>query len=906
MPGSCFTAPTFMPRQESSPSAEPQVDLKLATEYLEHYYNLQEEPMGRTKRSRPFFTSKVKDMQIFFGLNATGVLNSDTLEIMRSPRCGVPDVEEYSHLQGTRWNKNILTYRIGRYTRDLHRNTVDSLVESAFSVWASASSLTFVRSHTRNADIMVEFVTYEHGDLYPFDGPRGTLAHAFGPGPGVGGDTHFDDAEYWTAGETGMNLLVVAAHEFGHALGLKHSRNPDSLMYPTYRASRSANLLSIEDVVNINALYSKQFIFRGNPNDFSRLGRSSQNNPWLSGSLLPQLMQNKCASDTTFDAVSTVGDATFFFRDRYLWIKHNEHDDIKEGLITNFMPKIETSIDAAFWVPRRSAAYLIHESMFWTVKGSLVRGKPRALSHFGFPAWVQDVDAAVHIVKTGRTLFFMHDIYWSYNENRRVMDFGYPKYISEDFPGVNTTIDAAVYKEGFIYFFDGPQVYKYDYAQKRVMDLFWMWIPVLGSLIFAEILWSLPIDRDQWPRPQDVELAEGYLRRFYSLNPRGRVSRRRIRSTYAMEEKIIEMQHFFGLRETGGLNPHTLNVMKKPRCGVPDVENFSFYPRKPTWKNHTITYMISTYTPDMKREDVEKSFRSALKLWSDAAPLKFIKVNHGKADIVFSFACKTHGDFFPFDGPRGVLAHAFQPGEGIGGDVHFDEDETWTARRQGYSLFAVAAHELGHLLGLTHSKDPSAIMYPNYRIQSSTQYSLSKDDELGIQALYGKPKGKVATEPAPEKCGPHFSYDAAVMIGKEIVFFKDRTTQKTYWSRLTESHSSTYLPSISSHVDAAYDIPAKGVAYIFTGHKYWVVRQLKMKSHARSIHEYGFSSRVKQVDAAVHVSEYGKTVFFIGEFYYRYDELKRRMDPGFPRLIQKDWPGIPKRVDAAFKLEGKL
>lgn len=50
--------------------------------------------------------------------------------------------------------------------------------------------------------------------------------------------------------------------------------------------------------------------------------------------------------------------------------------------------------------------------MFWTVKGSLVKGKPRALTHFGFPAWVQDVDAAVHIVKTGRTLFFMHDIYW--------------------------------------------------------------------------------------------------------------------------------------------------------------------------------------------------------------------------------------------------------------------------------------------------------------------------------------------------------------------------------------------------------------------------------------------------------------------------------------------------------------
>ncbi|XP_067450337.1 matrix metalloproteinase-20 [Thunnus thynnus] len=468
MPGPCFTAPTLIPEVESSPSTEPQVDLKLATEYLEQFYHLEKEPLGRMKRSGPSFISKVKDMQIFFGINATGVLDSETLEVMRNPRCGVPDVEEYSHMQGTRWNKNVITYSIGRYTRDLPRSTVDSLIESAFSVWARASGLTFVRMNTRNADIMVEFVTNVHGDLYPFDGPRGTLAHAFGPGVGVGGDTHFDDDEHWTAGETGFNLFVVAAHEFGHALGLKHSRNPESLMYPNYKSSRPANLLSREDIANINALYSP---VRGRQNYLSRFGWSSQYNPWLSGSLRPRLMQDKCAPDVTFDAVSTLGDATFFFRERYLWIKHNKQYDIKEGPITNFMPKIETSIDAAFWVPRRSTAYLIHESMFWTVKGSLVKGKPRALSHFGFPAWVQDVDAAVHIVKTGRTLFFMHDIYWSYNENRRVMDFGYPKYISEDFPGLNTTINAAVHKEGFIYFFVGPQVYKYDYTQKQVVGV---------------------------------------------------------------------------------------------------------------------------------------------------------------------------------------------------------------------------------------------------------------------------------------------------------------------------------------------------------------------------------------------------------------------------------------------------
>ncbi|KAK2846978.1 hypothetical protein Q5P01_009977 [Channa striata] len=378
-----------------------------------------------------------------------------------------------------------------------------------------------------------------------------------------------------------------------------------------------------------------------------------------------------------------------------------------------------------------------------------------------------------------------------------------------------------------------------------------------------------------------------------------------------MEEKIRQMQKFFGLSVTGQLDPQALDVMRMPRCGVPDVENFSFYPEKPKWKNHTITYKIAKYTPDMKREDVEKSLNSAVNMWSDAAPLRFIKVSHGKADIVFTFARRTHGDFFPFDGPRGVLAHAFQPGEGMGGDVHFDEDETWTAGRQGFSLFAVAAHELGHSLGLTHSKDPSSIMYPTYRFPSSTQHSLSKDDVIGIQTLYGKPTKNEKTHVARSKCDPDFSFDAAAMIGNDIAFFKNRymwmrTTQATYWNRLAGSHSIIHLPTIISHVDAAYDIPSKDVAYIFTGDKYWVVQQRKVRSYPGSIYEYGFPFSVKQVDAAVHVSEYRKTVFFTGEFYYRYDEHKRRMDPGFPRLIRTHWPGIPRRVDAAFKLRGAI
>lgn len=55
----------------------------------------------------------------------------------------------------------------------------------------------------------------------------------------------------------------------------------------------------------------------------------------------------------------------------------------------------------------------------------------------------------------------------------------------------------------------------------------------------------------------------------------------------------------------------------------------------------------------------------------------------------------------------------------------------------GYVLFMVAAHEFGHSLGLSHSDDPGALMYPVYSYRNPDTFVLPQDDVKGIQSLYG-------------------------------------------------------------------------------------------------------------------------------------------------------------------------
>lgn len=187
-----------------------------------------------------------------------------------------------------------------------------------------------------------------------------------------------------------------------------------------------------------------------------------------------------------------------------------------------------------------------------------------------------------------------------------------------------------------------------------------------------------------------------------------------------------------------------------------------------SWAHSTITYSFATSTLDA---DLSRPFsgfmtgayqvavRQAIHTWESYAGLRLVEVpDAADVDIRLGWGALSAGNggavigltAFPHQKVFGdlvpdVLLRVIDPLLGslvAGGDGHY-----YFANFGFPTLEQIAAHEMGHALGLDHSAQPTALMYP---VATTSNPVISAFDTEGIQFLYGHPFAGTASVPASD------------------------------------------------------------------------------------------------------------------------------------------------------------
>ncbi|KRY34763.1 Acyl-protein thioesterase 1 [Trichinella spiralis] len=311
--------------------------------------------------------------------------------------------------------------------------------------------------------------------------------------------------------------------------------------------------------------------------------------------------------------------------------------------------------------------------------------------------------------------------------------------------------------------------------------------------------------------------------------------------------------------------------MSLPRCSLKDVDEEDFSSDFISKLKRRKRFAVEVVTPTgCQRVTLIIRLEGLLR-----------QISKRPANIDIAFLQQNHGDGEPFDGQGGILAHAFFPR--YGGDVHFDDDEYWTPEpNSGVDLYAVAAHEIGHSLGLKHSKNRNALMAPFYQTYSNSGIHLHNDDIQALQYLYG-------TEEAAEFNISSDDPDYSWPNDELSVNMDDKSNSDSDQLEKVNICNNPVLDTIT--------VIGNGSTYAFQGKWYWRLNQLSYdKEYPRKISD-DWDGLADDLDAAVGDNK-GNTYFFKDDLYWLYNADGKRI-PGYPKRISVGLVDLPDNLDAA-------